>query len=145
MPRNIRLRIHWADQRSIMASRTRSVGRSRPTMSSTTISRRVWINGNTNGILRPYTGRRGTGYFTHSDLHRTNIFVRQGRLSGIIDWEHAGFKPEYWRYTNSGRIVRIETKSSSLRRRLRRIIRRSWRLQNFIGLLNLCSRSACDV
>lgn len=38
-------------------------------------------------------------YFTHSDLHRTNIFVQGGKLSGIIDWEHAGFKPEYWEYT----------------------------------------------
>ncbi|PGH13430.1 hypothetical protein AJ79_03709 [Helicocarpus griseus UAMH5409] len=38
-------------------------------------------------------------FFTHSDLHQTNIFVEAGRLSGIIDWEYAGFKPEYWEYT----------------------------------------------
>lgn len=37
--------------------------------------------------------------FTHSDLHKTNIFVQRGRLSCIIDWEHAGFKPEYWEYS----------------------------------------------
>ncbi|QVM10900.1 hypothetical protein D8B26_005551 [Coccidioides posadasii str. Silveira] len=37
--------------------------------------------------------------FTHSDLHLSNIFVQNGRLSGLIDWEHACFKPEYWDYT----------------------------------------------
>ncbi|EEP82714.1 predicted protein [Uncinocarpus reesii 1704] len=39
--------------------------------------------------------------FSHSDLHRTNIKVRGGRLVGIIDWEAAGFKPEYWEYTRA--------------------------------------------
>lgn len=39
--------------------------------------------------------------FTHSDLHRTNIFVKRGRLAGIVDWEHAGFKPEFWEYTKA--------------------------------------------
>ncbi|KAF3491839.1 uncharacterized protein GIQ15_01356 [Arthroderma uncinatum] len=37
--------------------------------------------------------------FTHADLHLSNIFLDGGRLSGIIDWENAGFKPEYWEYT----------------------------------------------
>lgn len=40
-------------------------------------------------------------YFTHSDLDQTNVFVQAGQLSGIIDWEHAGFKPEYWEYTKA--------------------------------------------
>lgn len=40
-------------------------------------------------------------YFTHSDLYRTNIYVQAGQLSGIVDWEHAGFKPEYWEYTRA--------------------------------------------
>jgi aminoglycoside phosphotransferase (APT) family kinase protein len=39
--------------------------------------------------------------FTHSDLHPTNIITQQGRLSGIVDWEHASFKPEYWEYTRA--------------------------------------------
>lgn len=39
--------------------------------------------------------------FTHSDLHRTNIFVKKGRLAGIVDWEHAGYKPEFWEYTKA--------------------------------------------
>ncbi|KAM5439867.1 hypothetical protein MferCBS31731_004278 [Microsporum ferrugineum] len=40
-------------------------------------------------------------YFTHSDIHMTNLFVTRGRLSGVIDWENAGFKPEYWEYIRS--------------------------------------------
>lgn len=39
--------------------------------------------------------------FTHSDFHRTNLLVDQGQLSGIIDWECAGYKPEYWEYTKA--------------------------------------------
>lgn len=39
--------------------------------------------------------------FTHSDLHLSNLLVRSGRLSGIIDWENAGFRPEYWEYTRT--------------------------------------------
>lgn len=37
--------------------------------------------------------------FTHSDLHLSNLLVQRGRLCGIIDWENAGFKPEFWEYT----------------------------------------------
>lgn len=40
-------------------------------------------------------------YFTHSDLHPSNIFVRNGRLYGLIDFEDSGFKPEYWEYTRA--------------------------------------------
>ncbi|KAL1982491.1 hypothetical protein VTN96DRAFT_1282 [Rasamsonia emersonii] len=40
-------------------------------------------------------------YFTHSDLHDSNLLVEGGRLSGIIDWECAGFKPEYWEFTKT--------------------------------------------
>ncbi|KAJ0414819.1 kinase-like domain-containing protein [Aspergillus carlsbadensis] len=40
-------------------------------------------------------------YFTHSDLHPTNILVENGRLSAIVDWESAGFRPEYWEFTKA--------------------------------------------
>ncbi|KAI0970617.1 hypothetical protein F4678DRAFT_473059 [Xylaria arbuscula] len=33
--------------------------------------------------------------FTHGDLHPSNIIVRDGRIAAIIDWELAGFYPEY--------------------------------------------------
>ncbi|KAM5447492.1 hypothetical protein MaudCBS49596_006003 [Microsporum audouinii] len=39
--------------------------------------------------------------FTHSDLHISNLYVTRGRLTGIVDWENAGFKPEYWEFTRS--------------------------------------------
>ncbi|KAJ5698657.1 hypothetical protein N7462_000662 [Penicillium macrosclerotiorum] len=35
-------------------------------------------------------------YFTHSDFFSMNILVENGRLSGIVDWECAGYMPEYW-------------------------------------------------
>jgi len=33
--------------------------------------------------------------FTHGDLRPHNL-VENGRLSGIVDWETAGWFPEYW-------------------------------------------------
>ncbi|QDS70316.1 hypothetical protein FKW77_008407 [Venturia effusa] len=48
--------------------------------------------------------------FTHSDLHRQNILVDKvatsdgvGRfvVSGIVDWESAGWYPSYWEYAAS--------------------------------------------
>ncbi|KAF9555231.1 kinase-like protein [Agrocybe pediades] len=36
---------------------------------------------------------------THGDLYRHNILVENGRLSVIVDWECAGWMPEYWDYT----------------------------------------------
>ena len=43
-----------------------------------------------------------TGYkivFTHADLNMRNILVKDGRISGIVDWENAGWFPEFWEYT----------------------------------------------
>lgn len=37
--------------------------------------------------------------FTHGDLNMQNILVDKGKLSGIVDWENAGWFPEYWDYT----------------------------------------------
>lgn len=49
--------------------------------------------------------RRGyETYFTHADLNPRNIMVEQAaggqgwRVSGIVDWETAGYYPEYWEY-----------------------------------------------
>jgi hypothetical protein len=35
---------------------------------------------------------------THGDLVPRNILVRNGNVVGIVDWEMAGFYPEYWEY-----------------------------------------------
>ncbi|OBZ69137.1 hypothetical protein A0H81_10890 [Grifola frondosa] len=37
--------------------------------------------------------------FTHGDLWHHKIIVDRGHISGIIDWEWAGWLPEYWEYT----------------------------------------------
>ncbi|KAK3310754.1 kinase-like domain-containing protein [Chaetomium strumarium] len=38
---------------------------------------------------------------THGDLSRRNILVHEdGRLAGVVDWEHAGWYPTYWEYTS---------------------------------------------
>ncbi|KAL4886822.1 kinase-like domain-containing protein [Aspergillus karnatakaensis] len=39
----------------------------------------------------PYT-------FTHGDLTNVNIMVEDGSVTGIIDWETAGYLPVWWEY-----------------------------------------------
>lgn len=41
--------------------------------------------------------------FTHADLNPWNVFVdaASGRITGIIDWENAGWYPEYWEFTKA--------------------------------------------
>lgn len=36
--------------------------------------------------------------FSHGDLHQGNIMVKDGKITGLIDWEVAGWYPEYWDY-----------------------------------------------
>jgi aminoglycoside phosphotransferase (APT) family kinase protein len=46
--------------------------------------------------------------FTHADLNLRNILVDEmGRISGIVDWECAGWYPEYWEYTKMHFTVRV--------------------------------------
>lgn len=43
--------------------------------------------------------------FTHGDLKAHNILVGEdGHLSGFLDWESAGWLPEYWEYTTAMRF-----------------------------------------
>ncbi|EPS94010.1 hypothetical protein FOMPIDRAFT_1135063, partial [Fomitopsis schrenkii] len=37
--------------------------------------------------------------FTHGDLMNHNIMVQDGHITGIIDWEAAGWLPDYWEFT----------------------------------------------
>ena len=39
--------------------------------------------------------------FTHADLAPHNILVKDGMIVAIIDWEFAGWYPEYWEYTRA--------------------------------------------
>lgn len=36
--------------------------------------------------------------FTHGDIAARNILVRDGRIVAVLDWEFAGWYPEYWEY-----------------------------------------------
>jgi len=36
--------------------------------------------------------------FTHGDLTQHNIIIRNNKIVGLIDWEYAGWYPEYWEY-----------------------------------------------
>ena len=44
--------------------------------------------------------------FTHADLHMRNILAKDGVLTGIVDWENAGWYPDYWEYTKCHFSVR---------------------------------------
>lgn len=44
--------------------------------------------------------------FTHGDLNPRNILAENGNITGIVDWENAGFFPEYWEYTKMHYTVR---------------------------------------
>jgi thiamine kinase-like enzyme len=39
--------------------------------------------------------------FTHGDLQLRNIMVKDGNVSGIIDWELSGWYPEYWEFSKA--------------------------------------------
>ncbi|RMD44143.1 hypothetical protein DV735_g934, partial [Chaetothyriales sp. CBS 134920] len=36
--------------------------------------------------------------FSHGDLGMHNILAQGGRITGVVDWEYAGWYPEYWEY-----------------------------------------------
>ncbi|KAK2743517.1 hypothetical protein FQN57_004814 [Myotisia sp. PD_48] len=45
--------------------------------------------------------------FTHGDLNPRNILVDENRrICGVVDWENAGFFPEYWEYSKMHYTVR---------------------------------------
>lgn len=44
-------------------------------------------------------------FFTHSDFFSLNLLVEGGRLTGIVDWECAGYMPEYWEFIKAKRAA----------------------------------------
>ncbi|EFX05248.1 aminoglycoside phosphotransferase [Grosmannia clavigera kw1407] len=36
--------------------------------------------------------------YTHADFALRNIMVQDGQVTGVLDWENAGWFPEYWEY-----------------------------------------------
>jgi len=68
-------------------------------------------NGITKPVLDPELDRLITDQdkeystcFTHGDLSSFNILVRDGQVVAIIDWEMAGWYPEYWEYTSAWHV-----------------------------------------
>ncbi|MCJ1377968.1 hypothetical protein MMC17_001064 [Xylographa soralifera] len=43
--------------------------------------------------------------FTHGDLTPWNILVHEGHVTAILDWEAAGWYPEYWEFTTAWRYT----------------------------------------
>ncbi|RJE21499.1 Phosphotransferase enzyme family [Aspergillus sclerotialis] len=48
--------------------------------------------------------------FTHDGLNPRNILGENGKITGIVDWENAGWFPEYWEYTKMHYTVRSLTR-----------------------------------
>ncbi|KAJ3509043.1 hypothetical protein NLJ89_g5428 [Agrocybe chaxingu] len=46
-------------------------------------------------------GRKWKTVFAHGDLGPHNVIWKDGRIVAIIDWEFAGWFPEYWEYTRT--------------------------------------------
>jgi len=55
--------------------------------------------------LKAMLQRSEQSVFTHADLAPRNIIIDQStfEVTGILDWECAGWYPAYWEYTNMWR------------------------------------------
>ncbi|KAK8141920.1 hypothetical protein G3M48_009681 [Beauveria asiatica] len=51
--------------------------------------------------LLPSALRDHAAVFTHGDLQRKNIIIKSDKSFVLIDWEAAGWYPEYWEYTSA--------------------------------------------
>ncbi|KAK4043873.1 hypothetical protein C8A01DRAFT_31972 [Parachaetomium inaequale] len=73
----------------------------------------------------------------HHVLYRIAL-VDGGRPSGIVDWENAGFMPEYWDYTKAMRASSLDKDAQAIYRRNRfneelEVERWLWRVFPFGG------------
>ena len=60
--------------------------------------------------------RSNISVFTHGDIHPGNILVnQQGQIVGLIDWESAGFYPDYWEYAMMRRMSQHDEWQASMR------------------------------
>ncbi|KAL7269000.1 hypothetical protein RUND412_008355 [Rhizina undulata] len=55
-------------------------------------------------LQKVINGQRERTYrsvLAHGDLAPRNVIVSNGKIASIIDWETAGWYPEYWEYTTA--------------------------------------------
>lgn len=45
--------------------------------------------------------------FNHTNVSPCNIIVSDGRIAGLLDWQVAGWYPEYWRCVKSFECVTV--------------------------------------
>ncbi|EKJ72989.1 hypothetical protein FPSE_06777 [Fusarium pseudograminearum CS3096] len=51
---------------------------------------------------------------THADINMRNILYHNGRISGIIDKENAGWFPDYWEYTKALYVTKVNRRWLSM-------------------------------
>ena len=64
-----------------------------------------YIN-NVKGYVGPYVRELLNSHkhkilFAHGDFRPTNIIIKDGHVAAIIDWEMAGWYPEYWEFAKA--------------------------------------------
>lgn len=58
-----------------------------------------------NDLIKQYRDTDwGQPVFTHGDLSCLNILVDGDNITGIIDWETAGWYPSYWEYVSANKM-----------------------------------------
>lgn len=60
-----------------------------------------YVGEETKNFIAVTHSRDHRSFFAHADLHMSNILIDRGRLSGLVDWECAGYYPEYWEFTKA--------------------------------------------
>ncbi|KAF3018230.1 hypothetical protein E8E14_013107 [Neopestalotiopsis sp. 37M] len=59
-------------------------------------------------ILEEFMSEMPSGHpytFSHSDLHEGNIMVKDGKFSGLIDWDLSGYYPVWWESVNATTLL----------------------------------------
>lgn len=57
-----------------------------------------------NELIRMHDRDWGDPVFTHGDLSSLNVIANGDTITGIVDWETAGWYPYYWEYTTAEQV-----------------------------------------
>ncbi|OBT72181.1 hypothetical protein VF21_10530 [Pseudogymnoascus sp. 05NY08] len=61
--------------------------------------------------------------FAHGDLSQHNIIIKDMKIAGVIDWEYAGWAPEYWEYV---KFFEVQAKNKDWREYAKYIFPRTY-------------------